>query len=239
MEEQRKPPTVYKVKDPIKDSRYDNIHPHLPQPPALVLLVASVKQGKSNMIVNFFTNPEMYKDAFTVVKVISNTLNADPKGKILKKYFDCEDHYDDSMIQSIVNSQKSYDEDERPSMALVLDDILTRDFKKTNAVSFLGTRFRHYGIDLFCITTQSFRAVGGLLRNNATNVIILKQQNSKELEKLDEEYGDMFSGIFMELYNKAINDAPYSFLHLDLSSNPAKAYLRFETLLAEGEHKCF
>ena len=82
---EQKPPTVYKVKDPIKDSKYDNIHPNLPQPPALVLLVASVKQGKSNMIVNFFTNPEMYKDAFTVVKVISNTLNADPKGKILKK----------------------------------------------------------------------------------------------------------------------------------------------------------
>ena len=29
MEEQRKPPTVYKVKDPIKDSKYDNIHPNL------------------------------------------------------------------------------------------------------------------------------------------------------------------------------------------------------------------
>ena len=44
---------------------------------------------------------------------------------------------------------------------------------------------------------------------------------------------------FMELYNKAINDAPYSFLYLDLQTNPATAYIRFETKIAEGENKLF
>ena len=233
------PPLVFKVRDPDPDDRYADIHAHLPQPPALLLIVGSVKQGKSNLLVNLLCNPSMYKDKFDIVKIISNTLNADPKGKLLNKYFDCEDHYNDEMITQLIESQKKYEDFERPTVALVLDDILTKDFKKSNAVSFLATRFRHYGIGLLAFTTQSFRAVSGLIRNNANSIIVMKQQNMKELEKLNEEYGDMFPGIFMDLYKKAIDDAPYSFLYLDLQQNPARAYIRFETPIAEGETKLF
>ncbi len=237
--ETRPAPKVYKVKDPEADSRFAEIHPHLPQPPALLLIVGSVKQGKSNLLVNLLCNPAMYKDKFDIVKIISNTLNADPKGKLMNKYFDCEDHYTDQMITDMIESQKNYDDDERPTVAMILDDILTKDFKKTNAVSFLATRFRHYGIGLLAFTTQSFRAVSGLIRNNANSIIIMKQQNTKELEKIDEEYGDMFPNIFMELYKKAIDDAPFSFLYLDLQTNPATAYIRFETPIANGGNKLF
>ena len=232
-------PKIFKVIDPVPDSKFADIHPHLPQPPALLLIIGSVKQGKSNLLVNLLCNPSCYKDKFDIVQIISNTLNADPKGKLMKKYFDCEDHYEDSMITELIETQKSYDEDDRPTVALILDDILTKDFKKSNAVSFLATRFRHYGIGLLAFTTQSFRAVSGLIRNNATSVIIMKQQNSKELEKINEEFGDMFPGIFMELYKKAIDDEPYSFLYLDLQQNPATAYIRFETPIANGETKLF
>ncbi len=233
------PPKVYKVRDPEPDGRYSDLHPHLPQPPALLLIIGSVKQGKSNLVVNLLCNPDMYRDKFDSVKIISNTLNADPKGKLLNKFFDCADHYSDQMITDIVEGQKAYEDEDRPTMAVVLDDILTKDFKKTNQVSFLATKFRHYGIDLLAFTTQSFRAVSGLIRNNSTDVIIMKQQNQKELEKISEEFGDMFPGIFMELYKKAIEDAPYSFLYLDLQENPARAYIRFETLIAEGDTKMF
>lgn len=238
-EKQRPPPKVFKVKDPDPDEKFADIHPHLPQPPALLLIVGSVKQGKSNLLVNLLCSPQMFKDKFDIVKIISNTLNADPKGKLMNKYFDCEDHYTDEMITDIIESQKKYEDFERPSIALVLDDILTKDFKKNNAVSFLATRFRHYGISLLAFTTQSFRAVSGLIRNNATDVIIMKQQNQKELFKIEEEFGDMFPNIFMELYKKAIEDAPYSFLYLDLQTNPATAFVRFETKIAEGDKKLF
>ena len=157
----------------------------------------------------------------------------------MNKYFDCEDHYSDDMITDLIESQKKYEDFDRPQIGLILDDILTKDFKKSNAVSFLATRFRHYGIGLLAFTTQSFRAVSGLIRNNATDVIIMKQQNSKELEKINEEYGDLFPNIFMDLYKKAIEDQPYSFLYLDIQTSPATAYVRFETKIAEGEKKLF
>ena len=240
-EKQRPPPKVFKVKDPDQDEKYKSIHPHLPQLPSLLLIVGSVKQGKSNLLVNITCNPQFgYNSALDSIKIISNTLNADPKGKLLNKYFDCEDHYNDEMITGIIESQnKLKEQGETNMMGLFLDDILTKDFKKNNAVSFLATRFRHHDIGMLCFTTQSFRAVSGLIRNNATDVIIMKQQNQKELFKIEEEFGDMFPNIFMELYKKAIEDAPYSFLYLDLQTNPATAYIRFETPIAQGDKKLF
>jgi GTPase SAR1 family protein len=197
--------------------------------PSLCLIIGSVRSGKSNLLVNYFCNPYFYKDKFDVVKFISTTLHTDNKGKILAKHFDTQDHYDDNIIENIKKSQGEYEnKEDRPTYALVMDDVLTKDFKKTNQVSFFSTRFRHY-IDFYIIAVQSFRAVSGMIRNNATSVIICKQQNQKELEKIAEEYGDMVGGHdnFIKLYEEAHKDK-YSFLYLDLSENPAHAFIRHE-----------
>ena len=224
-----KVPRVLKVKDEEANDKFNDIHNHLPQMPSLCLVIGSVRSGKTNLLVNMFCNEDFYKDKFDIVRIISTTMNTDHKGKILNKFFDCSDHYEDSMIDDIKRSQSEYESKvDRPTYALVMDDVLTKDFKKTNQVSFFSTRFRHY-IDFYLIAVQSFRAVSGMIRNNATDVIICKQQNSKELMKIAEEYGDLVGGEknFLELYNEAHKDR-YSFLYLKLSENPAQAYVRFE-----------
>lgn len=226
-----KAPKIYKVKDPEPSEAFKDLHPHLPTPPSLLLIIGSVKQGKTNLLVNLTCSPEMYKDKFDETYIISNTLNADPKGKILKKYFICEDHYEDAMIESIIEKQKNYDETTRPNIALFLDDILTKDFKKSNYVSFLSTRFRHHGISMLCFTTQSFRAVSNLIRGNATDVIIMKQQSAKELEKIIEEYGQFYGEQrFREKYDEVMEDK-YQMLYLKLSENPAQLFKNFEERL--------
>ena len=48
------------------------------------------------------------------------------KGKILNKFFDCEDHYRDGLIDEIKKEQGAYEKELRPTYALVLDDILTK-----------------------------------------------------------------------------------------------------------------
>ena len=228
---EKKPPRIYKVKDPAPNEKFKDLHPHLPSPPSLLLIIGSIKQGKSNLVVNLCLSPEMYKDKFDEVYIISNTLNADPKGKILKKYFQCEDHYKDSMIDNIIDKQKSYDESTRPSVAIFLDDILNKDFTKSNKVSFLATKFRHFGIDMLCFTTQSFRAISGLIRGNATDVIIMKQQSKKELEKIVEEYGQYYGDErFVEMYDEVMKKK-YDFLYLKLSENPAQLFRNFEERL--------
>ena len=221
-------PQILKVKDVIETEKFDGIHENLPQMPSLCLIIGSVRSGKSNLLVNFFCNPQFYKDRFDIVKIVSTTLGSDTKGKILSKHFDCSDHYEDGIIEEIKQSQSQYEEKkDRPTFALVLDDVLTKDFSKTNAVSFFSTRFRHY-IDFYVIATQTFRAVSGMIRNNATDVIIARQQNSKELEKIADEYGDLVGGIdnFMDLYNKVHNEK-YQMMYMKLSENPVQVYRNF------------
>ena len=223
-------PKVLKVKDEAPSQKFDDIHPHLPSMPSLLLIVGSVRSGKSNYLVNCFCNSDFYKDKFDVVKFVSTTLHTDNKGKILSKYFDCMDHYEDSIIEDIKKSQGQYEnKEDRLTYALVIDDVLTKDFSRQNDVSFFSTRFRHY-IDFYVIAVQSFRAVSGMIRNNATDVIICKQQNQKELEKISDEYSSLVGGKenFMKLYEEAHKDR-YSFLYLKLSENPAEAYIRHET----------
>jgi hypothetical protein len=230
-----KTPQIFKVRDPEPDTKFEGLHENLPQMPSLVLIIGSVRSGKSNLLVNFFCNPEMYKDRFDTVRIVSTTMNTDHKGKILNKYFDCSDVYNDSIIDEIKQGQSKYEDELRPTMALVLDDVLTKDFSKNNAVSYFSTRFRHY-IDMYVIATQSFRAVSGMIRNNATNVIICRLQNMKEREKVAEEYGPMVGGEenFNSLYDQ-IHSSPYQYMVLDLQSNPARVLHNFEKVLWEGK----
>ena len=81
---------------------------------------------------------------------------------------------------------------------------------------------------MFIVSTQLFRKVSPVIRSNATNILIGKLQNAKELEKLSEEYSDMFGGDqqFRELYKQATKDK-FSFLHLNLQENPAEAWIMF------------
>ena len=233
--EQSKPPTILKVKDVEESDKFNDIHSNLPGMPSLCLIIGSVRSGKSNLLVNFFCNPEFYKGRFDVVKIISTTLNSDAKGKILKKHFDCSDHYEDGMIDAIKQEQSQYEEKkDRPTYALVLDDVLTKDFSKNNAVSFFSTRYRHY-IDFYVISTQTFRAVSGMIRNNAQSVLIARQQNQKELEKIAEEYGSLVGGSdnFMKLY-KEIHKEKYQFMYLDLTTNPARVLRNFSEVIWEG-----
>ena len=182
----RPPPQIRKVKDAEPDTKFNDIHENLPQMPSLLLIIGSVRSGKSNLITNLFCNPDFYKDKFEIVRIISTTF------------------------------------------ALVLDDVLTKDFSKNNEVSFFATRFRHY-IDLYVIATQTFRAVSGLIRNNATDVVICRQQNSAELGKIAEEYGGNVGGddSFMAMY-KDIHKEPFQIMYIKMSTNPAQVFRNFE-----------
>ena len=230
----KKAPKVYKVKDPEKDNRFEDIHENLPSMPSLLLIIGSVRSAKSNLICNLLMSPEMFLDKFDIVKVVSSTLHSCHKGKLLNKYFDATSEYSDQIIEDIKTSQSQYEAIDRPTFCLVADDILTQDFSKNNALSFFATRFRHY-IDFFIIATQSFRAVSGLIRNNATDIIITKQQNQKELMKIIEEYGSMFPSSdgsgdgeanLLKMYQEAHKER-YSFLYLKLSENPPHAFIQF------------
>jgi len=232
-------PKIKKVIDLEDKGKYKEIHPHLPQPPFLLLMCGSVRSGKTNALVGLLRDEDMFGDDYwDLVKIYSNSIYNDPKGKYLMDVFDVEDGYKDSYIDKFIESQKKYDREDMPTALLVFDDIINKDFKKNNSISFLASRFRHIETSII-IAVQSFRAISPIIRSNATDIMIMKQQSAGkkgELAKIIEEYSDLAGSEerFLEYYNYAINESPYSFLYIDAQNNPADFYLRFERKIGEG-----
>ena len=180
---------------------------------------------------NFYNGQER----FDSVNVISNTIANDVTSRFMRKAFDTHDHYADHIIDDIITRQKSFDKDEQPEIAIILDDCLG-SIKREARVNHLASRFRHFNVNLLIISSQNFRAVSPVIRQNATNVIIGSPfPNQKEMMKVSEEFGDMWGGSdnFIRLYRKATPNR-YDFCYLDLQSNPPIMYHNFEYVVAVG-----
>lgn len=232
-------PQILKVQDPPAE-KIKPLHPHLPQPPALLLMISPIRTGKSTIISNLLLNSHFYgQDYFDEVMCISPTIYNDKTSRFLKKAFDCYDGYNDEIITDLIKKQEAFADggnlEERPEVAVILDDILGTIRREAN-VNHLASRFRHYGIRLLLMSSQNYRSVSPVIRSNATNMIIGSPfPNTKELGKIAEEIGDQFGGYdnFLKIYYTATPEK-YDFLYLDLQSNPPLAYHNFEKVIAEG-----
>jgi hypothetical protein len=229
-------PQVLKVIDPPKE-KIKPLHPHLPQPPALLLMISPIRTGKSTIINNILLNNEFFgQDYFDEVMCISPTIYNDKTSRFLKKAFDCYDEYDDSIIDGLIAKQEGYDDPaDRPDVAIILDDIIGV-IRREARINHLASRFRHYNIKLLLMSSQNYRKVSPVIRSNCTNMIIGSPfPNMKELGKIAEEIGDQFSGPenFLKIYYTATPEK-YDFLYLDLQSNPPLAYRNFDEVIAVG-----
>ena len=238
------PPKVIPVRDP--DPIHDpnpTIHPHLPQISghgggACLLMISPVKTGKSTIISNLLLNKDIYdaQERFDSTHVISNTIANDVTSRFLKKAFDCYDSYRDNIIDGIVERQKSFEKEEQPEIAIVVDDCLG-SIKREGRINYLASRFRHFNIILLIISAQNFRSCSPIIRQNATNIIVGSPfPNQKELGKISEEYGDLFGGAdqWIKLYKYAC-PSRYCFIHMDLQENPPVMYRNFDEVIAIGD----
>ena len=236
-------PVVLPVKDPPKEQQKP-LHPNLPQPPALLLMISPIRTGKSTIISNLLLNSNFFgQDYFDDTIVISPTINNDKTSRFLKKSCSCYDEYSDDLLDQILDEQKSYDDlSMRPDIALILDDVIGI-FKgrqgREPKINSLASRFRHYGIKLLLMSSQNYRKVSPVIRSNATHMIIGSPfPNNKELSKIAEEMGDQFGGAdnFLKIYHQATPNK-YDFLYLNLTENPPQAWHKFEKVIALGGQK--
>ena len=239
-------PKIVPVKDPEKQpSRHAPIHPNLPQIDgfgggALLLMVSPVRTGKSTIINSLMLGSKEMgfydgQERFDNVSIISNSIANCITSRYMRKAFYTYDSYDDSIIDGIVQRQKSFEKEEQPEIALILDDCLG-SIRREAKINHLCSRYRHFNIRLLIISSQNFRMCSPIIRQNATNVIVGSPfPNQKELGKMGEEYGDCFGGAenWLKIYKLATPNR-YDFLHMDFQSNPPRAIKNFETLIAVG-----
>jgi len=204
---------------------------------SLLLMVSPVRTGKSTIINNLLLNENFYgQEFFDRVHIISNTIANDVTSRFLNDAFDVEDHYDDSIINDILKTQKSYEKKDQPEIAIILDDCLG-SIKRESKINHLCSRYRHFNIKLLIISSQKFRGqVSPIIRANCTDVIVGSPfPNQRELLAVAEEYGDLFNGPdnWLKLYKKATPNK-YDFCYMDLQSNPPIMYSNFDKVIAHG-----
>jgi len=241
------PPSILPVIPP--DPRPTSMkppHPNLPNVEgegggSLLLLISPVRTGKSTLISNLLLREDFYdaQERFDQVSIISNTIANDVTSRFLRKAFDgnCHDFYSDATIHNIVEKQKKFPKEEQPEIAIVLDDCLG-SIKQNSMINHLASRYRHFNIKLLIISSQKFTgSVSPIIRANATDVIIGSPfPNQKELERIGDEYGDLFGGSknWIKLYKKCTPNK-YDFCYMDLQENPPLMYSNFEKLIARGQ----
>ena len=206
------------------------LHPLLPKANegANVLLVSSVKSGKTNLLTNLLLNSNFYKDAFDDVYIFSQTLHQDQTGRRIKESFPATsyDTFSEETLRRILDYQHTFEDDERPSIAIILDDI--PPLKPKSTFFTLASNFRHHGIGLLLYSVQNFKMVSPIVRNNATN-LILGTLNTQQLKQISEVYGENFGGEenLMRFHRIAVPER-FNFLYGRLDEYPAKLHKAFD-----------
>ena len=200
----------------------------------------NISLSNSTIISNLLLSDLCYgQDFFDDVQIISNTIKNDVTSRFLNKAFNVYDYYSDSIIEGIIDRQKSFEKKDQPEMALILDDCLG-SIKRESKINHLCSRYRHFNIKMLVISSQKFKgSVSPIIRANATDVIIGSPfPNQKELMAVAEEYGDLFGGAenWLRLYRKATPNK-YDFCYMSLQDNPPIMYSNFEKQIATGGYK--
>lgn len=223
---------------PVKTNREGTtlrhkIHPNLPdiERGSVLLLIMRRGEGKGTLINNLLLNPNfLNKDNFDYTFIISNTINQDLTAQHLLNEYEatCFDRYDDSIINDVIKFQKSFNKEDRPRTAIVLDDCLG-SVPKNSVINFLTSRSRHIlNGGLLLMSSQTIKSIAPVARVNATQVILGRTDNEKEKEKFYEEFGSIFGSkdTFYKMFDYATKDR-YNYLYLNLDKGRPKAFKNF------------
>jgi hypothetical protein len=211
---------ILKVKD-VKNVMHKldkNLDPVLPRHPFMEVICCPPRGGKTSYLMNkiFRLYPDDYFDEIIYVspsQLHDNTCKELlPKKENLIQVSETEDIMNlDTLIGELIKSQKKLVKEDEPMkrIYLILDDCVSM----LKPVQILATRYRHAGLSI-SVVSQSFRAIPLLIRNCANVVIFFHLNSKRELEKIDEEYGQNYCEDFIELAEKYTKEK-YNFIYLN------------------------
>lgn len=223
---------IYPIK--IEDDKLNEGEDKYPlvSPVHLILVCGRVKSGKSLLINNLYLSERFYKDDYETRILISSTAHNDAVNKFMIDEFDFVfTEFSEELLESIIDLVQK---DEGKGRWLILLDDIIGDVKfsrggRVDAISSLASKFRHIGNGeiegklAVCITTQYFKYISTILRNNATAYYIMGSFPEAEMKKIGEALSFFGGGDkeFLELFRRSRKEE-YDFLYLSVQELEAR-----------------
>ena len=199
---------------------------HIISHPFTMNILAPSRSGKSVVITNLLYNKDFnFKNRFDKIIFISPTILIDPSLEFARDDEDIIHIHEqkfldelDSVIENIFEKQK---EDPEESTLLIIDDALL--YLKSKALMYATTRNRHYNLSII-ISSQAYKKIDPVIRNNATHWLLFKTHTQKEQDHIEDDFNGFPD--FLKHYKEAVA-TPYSFLFADMLK--MRLFKRFET----------
>jgi hypothetical protein len=234
-------PTIYKVKD-NSTNYYKDKGDLINLCMRLIIVGASERSGKSNIVCNLLMRDEFYLNDYKSenIYIISPSAHTDNK---LKKLIEVRDipeenimtEYDEDVLNEWYKMQQedydeAIDEGKKPEHKLIIMDDLSYNgcLKESNhgVISKMACNGRHYLIN-FIITAQKYTQIPTTLRENCNSAIFFNCSN-KQLGLIEEDFNYLSNKKdFIDMFKK-VTDAKHSFLLVNHTNDKGKIYMDSE-----------
>jgi hypothetical protein len=195
----------------------------LPQPAFMMLMAAPRFSGKTNLLIKTLIDENMYCKKFDEIFIWSKSYYNDDKWKAIN--FDPEyekthvfTSYNEKFVQNLFEKLQQRSQKTPSNVLFIFDDMMGDNIQSAytcKAIDRIAATGRHFDISAIIIF-QKFKRFSPTTRENATNVIIFEQKNSKAIEQISEEYkGSLTKDEFLSIYKEAVKE-PFHFLHINL-----------------------
>ena len=141
----------------------------------------------------------------------------------------------------VIDFQKKNKQKELFSVLIVVDDFADdqRFVRYSNILHGLCTRGRHSAIS--CISsTQKYNVLAPIIRLNSSALFIFRPKNMNEVNSFLEENSALVDKKSLyDMYQQAVNDAPYSFFYINTNAKDVDNmfFIRFEKRFEIDTHE--
>jgi len=215
---------------------FDNqkCHNNIPLPlkPCNYAIVGRKGTGKTNLLLNLICKPESpWFKQFNLIFLIYPTAMNDKKLYPLIKDIGDEQYYEtlsDDVLKDILEQIDNHPKRNKKSFnCLIIYDDVIHEVKKCKMLDRFITQNRHLCITNVILVQKWNSYLKPIVRSNLDLISFFRTENNKELESFADEIGN--PEVIEKLYHYATED-PYSFLHVNMYSQPIRYYKRFDPI---------
>lgn len=222
------------IRMPKKKRRLKNRRPIDPRLPfnncVFGVLLGNPGTGKTTNILNLFSS-QFCRGLWSKHYLIGASLAHDPTLQPIIDHYhgSAFEHFDDSLLKSIVEGNLQAHEDEKNNVCIIVDDALSlgKKLEKSSYLGRLAGSHRHWlssknhpGCVL--LGSQKFAGYGGFptAMRACVNVLIIFKVNYQQIKYIIESYGSLFGGDdYLESIIKYCLSKPYNSCNIYLDGN--------------------